>query len=564
MKKKHIILILFYFLVYLNIDSQNLYLDIKGENLLETKKIDSLGYDKIHKNFNSINKTIEGLQQTLYKEGYIEANVKNIKRINDSSYKTNIALKTQYKTILIKYDAQSLPKSLLKTIATKVTDSLFSVKVKSLENKLKYLNNKLSEEGLPFSKLKLTNITPIANQQLIANLTVIDVDKKRNIDKILVNGYKKFPKSYLKQYLKIRKGQVFNLNSINKKTERLKVLKFANQIKPAEILFSKDSTTLYLYIKKKQTNTFDGFLGFGTNDTTNRLEFDGFLNLGLVNNLNYGETLRLLYKSDEGDQKTFEASLSLPYLFKTPIGLDLELNIFRRDTSFSTTRQSVKINYQINTKQKVLIGINNTKSSNLLTTNINTQINDFNTSFYALAYSYIKQTPNDLLFPVNTSLFVETNFGNRSSENQKEQQSLLRANLFKIINFNARNSIYIRVDGAQLNSNTFFENELQRFGGINSIRGFEENSLLASQYGLINSEYRYKLSNSIYVHTIIDAAYLDNKISSISEKLFGYGFGLGLLTKSGLLKLNYANGKSENQKFKLSNSKVHISLKATF
>jgi len=61
-KKKHIILILFYFLVYLNIDSQNLYLDIKGENLLETKKIDSLGYDKIHKNFNSINKTIEGLQ----------------------------------------------------------------------------------------------------------------------------------------------------------------------------------------------------------------------------------------------------------------------------------------------------------------------------------------------------------------------------------------------------------------------------------------------------------------------------------------------------------------------
>ncbi|OYX23234.1 MAG: hypothetical protein B7Z06_10490 [Flavobacteriales bacterium 32-35-8] len=113
-------------------------------------------------------------------------------------------------------------------------------------------------------------------------------------------------------------------------------------------------------------------------------------------------------------------------------------------------------------------------------------------------------------------------------------------------------------------SDTYFENELLRFGGINSIRGFEENSLLASSYGILNSEYRFQLNNTIYIHTITDFAYFENKITNVKEKLIGYGFGLGILTNSGLLKLNYANGKSENQEFKLSNSKIHISLTANF
>ena len=41
---------------------------------------------------------------------------------------------------------------------------------------------------------------------------------------------------------------------------------------------------------------------------------------------------------------------------------------------------------------------------------------------------------------------------------------------------------------------------------------------------------------------------LENKIINQKEKLYGLGFGFGILTKAGLLKFNYANGKSENQK----------------
>ena len=67
----------------------------------------------------------------------------------------------------------------------------------------------------------------------------------------------------------------------------------------------------------------------------------------------------------------------------------------------------------------------------------------------------------------------------------------------------------------------------------------------------------------MYIHSIIDAAYFNTPIKH-DQKLIGMGFGFGLATKAGILKFNLANGKAENQNFKFSDSKVHLSLTATF
>ena len=59
-----------------------------------------------------------------------------------------------------------------------------------------------------------------------------------------------------------------------------------------------------LYLEKNKSNRFEGFLGFGSEETTGDLELNGYLNLNLVNNLNYGESFILNYRSDENDLKT--------------------------------------------------------------------------------------------------------------------------------------------------------------------------------------------------------------------------------------------------------------------
>ncbi|WP_236778427.1 POTRA domain-containing protein [Pseudalgibacter alginicilyticus] len=543
---------------------QNLHLKINGKSNDDIEILKKIDYKKKHINYTSITQEVNALQKQLYKIGYIENSLDTIDQINDSTFVATIQLKTKYNTIYIYYNKNVIEPSMIQFISKTMHDNYFVIDIENTESILTHLNSKLIEKGFPFSKLYLSQIEVKKNNQLKADLIIESKTQKRLLNNIIIKGYENFPKAYLKHYLKIKKNKIFNLKEIKEKAAQLNNLRFANTIKPPEVLFSKDSTTLYMYIKKTKSNGFDGFLGFGTNEETTKLAFDGYVNLSLENNLNYGETFKLEYKSDENDQKTFNADLSLPYLFNTPIGIDFQLNIFKKDSSFTTVNQSAKIHYQINPKHKISTGISSVESNNLLNTTSTLFIEDYKSNYATFEYQYLKSQHQNLLFPIKTALYLETGIGKRKTLETSEKQTQWLIDSYKIIALNNQNSVFLRMNAKNIISNTYFENELLRFGGINSIRGFEENSILASFYGLTNIEYRYQLNSNIYLHSITDIAYFENQINNTKEKLYGYGFGFGILTKSGLLKFNYANGKNEGSPFKVSNSKIHISLVANF
>ncbi len=541
--------------------SQNLQLSVTGASEKETKTIDSLDYETIFDDFQTLKSEINNFKAQLENIGYIESQIISVEKTSDSTFTAAFSLKKRFTKVHI-YNKDMIPAEILKSINAKIEENHFTIAIVNLENSLEQINSAMANKGAPFSRLRLTNITKNKDFTLNAELTTSGAET-RTIDKMVVKGYEKFPKSYLKYFLKIKPGQDFNLKAITEKTKDLDNLQFANIIREPEVLFTRDSTILYMYIEKNTSNTFDGFLGFGTNETTNKIEFDGYLDLSLTNNLNYGESLSLLYKSDENDQQTFDLNLQMPFLFNTPLGVDLNLNIFKRDSTFSTVSQLAKLNYQINSKSKISLGIDAETSTNLLD-NAVSGITDYDANRYFTNYQYLKRQNKNVLFPINFLFDITAGFGDRTYQETKDDQYNFKINTFKIFNLNEQNSISTRISGQYLTSDTYVENELPRFGGINSIRGFEENSLLANLYGVLNTEYRYQLNNSIYVHSVIDAAYFENQITDQREKLFGFGFGFGLLSNAGLFKFNYTSGKTENQKFRLSDSKIHISLTALF
>ena len=550
------------FLIFISqLQGQSLGLKIEAENDIKTSVIDSIGFKKTFQNYKSLQSELDTLTYKLTRLGYIDATIDSVSKLNDTLFKAHYLIGSKINKIRIHYNS-SFNTSLLDFIDVELGDNYFEVEIIQLEKSLDQINSRIAEQGDPFSTLQLINLSKVKSDLIRADLNVVS-NQKRRIDKIIVKGYEKFPKSYIQRFLKLKTGSSFNLNDIKEKVERLEDLRFASKIKDPEVLFTNDSTTLYLYLEKTRTNNFDGFLGFGTNENTNRIEFDGYLDLRLINNLNFGETLNLFYKSDEIDQQTFRVDADLPFLFRSPIGLQVGLNIFRKDTTFSNAKQYLKVNYQINAQHSVAIGINSTTSSNLLD-NDTAVLNDYTSSYYTVGYNYTKPQFYDPLFPINFWFDLSSSFGNRDNTTGVQRQSIFNLNTYKIFNLNLKNSIYTRFNGAILTSDNYLDNELFRFGGINSIRGFEENSLVGNLFGVINTEYRYRLSSSIYVHSVLDAAYFENQIIDTKEKLFGFGFGLGLLTNAGLFRLNYSSGKSENRQFRLSDSKVHVSLTATF
>ena len=78
---------------------------------------------------------------------------------------------------------------------------------------------------------------------------------------------------------------------------------------------------------------------------------------------------------------------------------------------------------------------------------------------------------------------------------------------------------------------------------------FNENSIDASFYSVLNSEYRYQFNQDMFVHSIIDFAYFENQITALKQKLYSFGVGIGLQTGTSIIKFSIANGSAQNQNF---------------
>ena len=546
--------------VFSGADAQGLQLIIISSNAQETKTIDTIGYSKSFENYETLLLEIERFKEVAYRLGYIESTVQSVTK-NTSETVAQLMLGPKYESVQIYGDKVLFELLDLKPIETTGSLSYHQTKVSELEVLMNQLTDALASKSFPFASVTLKNIIPIDKTTLKADLVVV-TKQARQLNTVEIKGYDKFPRSFIKHYLGIKTNIPFDLKAIQTKTETLDQLSFTNQLRPAEVLFTQDTTSVYLYLEKNKSNRFDGFLGFGSEETTGNLELNGYLYLNLVNNLNYGESFVLNYRSDENDLKTFESKLTLPYLFKSPIGSELKLNIFKKDSTFTTAEQSVNLFYQLNPKQRLFVGIK-TAQSNALEPIESSTIIDYKTNAYELRYTYQNRTPKDLLFPVKSQMEVRLSRANRKTSALKTNQNIYLIKAAHLFNLNKSNSLYINLNAQGIDSKNYVSNELLRFGGIRTIRGFEENSINASSFGVLASEYRLRLSPSLYVHSIIDAAYFNTPIKS-DQKLVGIGFGFGLLTEAGLLKFNLANGQLENQNFRFSDSKVHLSLTATF
>ena len=538
-------------------------LKFKAQDSISQSTLDSLDLNATFINYLNLKKEVDALHNTLETNGFIENEMRSLQKKNDSTYIALYHLGPKYKSIQLFYLEKDFSKKELLQVSKKVTESYFVLPFNTIASSITKLNSLKTESGNAFARIKLENITKKKNRSLSANIILLK-GVSRTIDSIKVKGYEKFSKSHIKHYAGIKKENKFNKSKLIEKSNILNSLGFVSVTKPPEILFKKDSTIVYLYLKKEKNNLFDGILGFATNEDSQKLIFNGYLNLELNNNLNFGEQFLLNYKADGNDQQNFKAKLTVPYLFKTPFGLITELKIFKRDSTFSTSDQLIKVRYQINTTSKSYIGFKGYESSNLRKDNsTNVDVEDYTSKFILVGLSYTK-AQNNILFPIKSIFHLDTEIGSREYDNANESQIRASLLLHTIFNLNYKNSIYLKNNTELLNSESYFTNELFRFGGINSIRGFNENSIDASFYSVLNSEYRYQINQDIYVHSIIDFAYFENEIIVLKQKLYSFGIGIGLQTTAGIIKFSIANGNTENQDFNFSNTKIHISILSKF
>lgn len=538
-------------------------LTIEAEKPISESLKDSLQLQTNFKDYLSLKQQVDTLPLQLQKMGYVDSRLEKFEALSDTVYTSVFFFGKKYESIKIYYSEENFSKKELSKVASEITDAYFILPFETLEQSLQKLNSLKTENGNAFARLRLTNISKEEDGNLSASITLIS-GRKRIIDSIAIKGYEKFPRSFITYVAGVKKGKTFNQKKIVAQNEILNSLPFASTIKAPQALFRKDSTVVYFYLEKRNANIFDGVLGFATDEETNKLQFNGYLNLELNNNLNYGEQLAINYKADGEDQRDFKVRLKLPYILKSPFGVGLELKIFKQDSTFTTTDQQAKVYYQINPASSAYLGYKGYESSNLLdNVVVGSPIEDYDSKFLIAGIDYFR-SQKSTLFPIKSQISLDTEIGSRKLKNSSDSQLRFLSEVSHIFNLNFKNSLFLKNNSSILISDTYFVNELFRFGGIGTIRGFNENSIDASFFTILNTEYRYQFNEGLYLHSIIDLGYFENDSMNLKEKLYSYGLGIGLLTKAGILRLNIANGNRENQDFKFSNTKIHIMLTSRF
>ena len=553
---------LFSLLIFSSVCGQEYQLKLSATQQINNDILKKIYFQKKHLDKKSVYKEIDSTIYKLELKGYIMAKVDTVFK-TDSLFDVQFNFGPRTKNIRIQYKnlpTQYLSKKTLNKISSSVTNNYFEIKFTEIPVTMQYIADHLENSGFSFTEISLVNIrltTGIAYADIKTNIR-----NQRTIDKVIIKGYSNFPKNFISNELNLKIGTRFNKSKLQYASNIINKMIFVEEQKPPEVLFTKDSTFIYLYLNKKQSNKFDGVIGFSSKENESGIEFNGYLDMAFNNIFNNGETIALFWKNNGNDSQRFNIGAEIPYIFNLPIIPKINFELFRKDTTFNNTQTKFDLIYALNNKGNISASLL-TENSNNLIKDQNTSIQSFKNIFYGVQYNYEKLT-NDNLFPVHFKIDLNAYLGNRKTEQDKIDQSKFKLLVNYQWTIDNKNYIFIQNRSGLLNSENYFENELFRLGGTNDIRGVNEESIFASTYSIFNLEYRFRASISSYFFTITDFSFIDNKTIQKSATIYSLGLGYAFTTKLGILNMSYAVGKFDNNPFQFNNSKIHIKVISFF
>ena len=340
-------------------------------------------------------------------------------------------------------------------------------------------------------------------------LTVIK-GNPRNIDSFVIKGYEKVPKRFIKNIEKEFQGKKYDDQNLLRINNSLQNHPFVLLEKQPQTLFTKDSTQVFLFLKKKKTNTFDGIIGFG-NDNSDKFTFNGSLNVNFKNMFNGFETVNVFWQRNPDKGQTFDLKTDIPYLFKSNVGTNINVNIYRQDSTFANVKFLPSLYLHLSNRQK--LGLRGTFETSVVMDSLYVQAKDFSKKGIGVWYDFTEPSEVEL-FLFKTRIRAEADY--ISTNYSKEDVNVNQNNLYFLGERNfyisGNNYLNLKAETASISSKTeLVTNELLRFGGWNSFRGFNENTLLADFYYYGSAEYRYLVGSQAFFDIFAQYGQLHNK-----------------------------------------------------
>lgn len=435
--------------------------------------------------------------------------------------------------------------------------------------------------GFPFASIKINSINFIQdtlNEEFFADVFVnINKDIRGTIDKIEIKGNNKTNNDVIIRELRIKQGELYSQKEIDALPPKLNRLRFFEPVNPPQFYISSDNKgTLLIEVQEKQTNNFDGIIGYLPSNKPGENGFvTGLINISLRNIFGSGRSAAIRWQKLNRNSQELELKYLEPWLFGYPFNISVGFNQRKQDTIYVQRRFEGAIEFLAT--ETITASLQFGTESIIPSESVSNVFSVYNSSSLVTGLNLKIDTRDDPYSPTEGILFSNTYSFSRKNINGPQQFIFpnleTKINLQRILvgldffySIFSRQVVALKLNGRELQGSFFEISDLFRLGGTNSLRGYREDQFLGSRVFWSNLEYRLLLARRTYTYLFFDTGYYlikeDAAAKLAKQEAFNIGYGLGLNIETGLgvIAVSFALAKGDS----FSDGKIHFGLVSEF
>ncbi len=447
-----------------------------------------------------------------------------------------------------------------------------------LENDIDRILNILEDNGYPLAKIEISSLILSEKERGL----FIDIElyiHKGNlvkIDRIKISG-----NSMTKDYIIIREsrlkiGEVYSHEKVLSLREILQRTGYFKKVEKPQVIFSKNKALVKLQVEEGTGNTMDGIIGYipakGKND---KGYFTGRLQFTFKNLLGTGRFLEAFWEKKDEYSQAIRFGYEEPWLFGFPLHTGIWFHQQIRDTTYVERKWNISARYQ--PWAPLFIRLQTGQRAVLPDSIGSIKYNVPESHTWEVSGSIDYNTFDDLLNP-QSGIHYHTSFTWGKKKNIIPEYLSNQDDIRKQVNTRSvdvevevifpifrHQVLYLGLHGKEIKTGDRFVNiaDLIRFGGAKTLRGYEEDRFSGSRVSWINCEYRSIVGYHSRIFLFLDSGFYQRREKNgkiIREYKIGYGFGIRMETKVGMIGIDYGLGEGDS----IMGGKLHVGVVSSF
>ncbi|MBK7501183.1 MAG: BamA/TamA family outer membrane protein [Ignavibacteriales bacterium] len=446
-----------------------------------------------------------------------------------------------------------------------------------LESNIEQLLTGFENSGFPFAKIQIVSVNVFRdsiNDENLADIYLKILSGTENkIDRVEIRGNTSTKDYVIIRELRLESGESYVQNRIEEFPNRLNRLRFFEPVPiPQYFINSKNEGVLLVEVTEKNTNNFDGIIGYippGKNESSGYIT--GLVNISLRNLFGTGRAASIRWNKYNRDSQELDLKYLEPWFLSFPLNINLGLYQRVQDTTYVQRKFEGSLEYLAteDISASVLIA----SESVVPTVRAIPVFTVYNSSYITTGANLKIDTRDDPYSPTEGLLFINSYSFSRKTINGPSEYITSNLNtsvdlqrfsssFYFFYELFSRQIVAIGVNAREMRGSTFENSDLYKLGGTNSLRGYREEQFLGSRIFWSNLEYRALLTRRSYGFIFFDTGYyyrpeeIDKNIPKSEEFLYGFGLGLNLETALGVLRVSYALGEGDT----FSDGKIHFGI----